>query len=83
MPSKTESRDRTLTRESYNQVLTALFQVAQQQAADTHKPVMMSDLKAKRMARLEQLAEVSLATALKKQSIDVLLRDQMAAVEDR
>ena len=83
MSSEAEPRARKLPTESYNQVLAAFFQAAQQQAAGTESPVPKSSLTTNRIARLERLADITLATALNTESTDVLFRDQIAAVEDR
>lgn len=83
MSAEAEPRARKLPTESYNQVLAAFFQAAQQQAAGTESPVPKSSLTTNRIARLERLADITLATALNTESTDVLFRDQIAAVEDR
>jgi len=83
MSSEAEPRARKLPIESYNQVLAAFFHAAQQQAAGTERPISKSSLTTNRIARLERLADITLATTLKTESADVLFRDQIAAVEDR
>ena len=83
MSFEAEPRARKRPTESYNQVLTALFHAAQQQAAGTEGPVSKSSLTTNHIARLERLADITLATALNTESADVLFRDQIAAVEDR
>ena len=83
MSAEAEPRARKLPTESYNQVLAAFFQAAQQQAAGTERPIAKSSLTTNRIARLERLADITLATTLKTESADVLFRDQIAAVEDR
>jgi len=83
VPPNDEPRDRTRATELYSYMLTTFFQAAQQRAANTHNSVVVSTLATRRMMRRQQLADLSLTTELDKQSVETLLAEQMAVVEDR
>jgi hypothetical protein len=82
MSQTTEPHNRTLTTESYSRALTAFYTTAQQQAARTDESGSDSTTTT-RTEQLKQQADETLATMLEKQSIEGLLGEQMAAVEDR
>ncbi|ESS09983.1 MAG: hypothetical protein A07HN63_00194 [uncultured archaeon A07HN63] len=82
MSQTTEPHNRTLTTEPYSRALTAFYTTAQQQAVRTDESGSDSTTTT-RTEQLKQQADETLATMLEKQSIEGLLREQMAAVEDR